>query len=63
MNGILMVNILNQIKLKLGIDETLVQFNPIINSNVEYKRKNIDNNIWTKINSFRLYFYWTKNCY
>lgn len=26
-----------QIKLKLGIDETLVQFNPIINSNVEYK--------------------------
>lgn len=43
-----------QIKLKLGIDETLVQFNPIINSNVEYKKEEyfiIDNNIWTKINS------------
>lgn len=43
-----------QIKLKLGIDETLVQFNPIINSNVEYKKEEyfiINNNIWTKINS------------
>ena len=43
-----------QIKLKLGIDETLVQFNPIINSNVEYKKEKyfiINNSIWTKINS------------
>jgi hypothetical protein len=43
-----------QIKLKLGIDETLVQFNPIINSNVEYKKEEyfiINNSIWTKINS------------
>ena len=44
-----------QIKLKLGIDETLVQFNPIINSNVEYKKEEYfiidNNNIWTKINS------------
>lgn len=43
-----------QIKLKLGIDENLVLFNPIINSNVEYKKEEyfiINNSIWTKINS------------
>lgn len=44
-----------QIKLKLGIDETLVQFNPIINSNVEYKLAlyyNIEGGggNWVKIN-------------
>lgn len=44
-----------QIKLKLGIDETLVQFNPIINSNVEYKLAlyyNVegDSDNWVKIN-------------
>ena len=41
-----------QIKLKLGIDETLVQFNPIINSNVEYKLAlyyNVEGS-WVKIN-------------